>query len=227
MPLPFQSTLPVWGATELHEVLALIEVFQSTLPVWGATCRTEGVADMTVFQSTLPVWGATLSIGMVMDLFLISIHAPRVGSDYYTVNLYHAAEPFQSTLPVWGATFTEFRRDLHTCISIHAPRVGSDQGGHMTGQEIYISIHAPRVGSDSNAGLYMDAHHFNPRSPCGERLRKTIISIPFSGKNRYVFSENDSAAQNRAGFCAIFHILMWISGANLPEKFCSLQVRTK
>lgn len=69
--------------------------------------------------------------------------------------------------------------------------------------------------------------YFNPRSPCGERLRKTIISIPFSEKNRYIFSENDSAAQNRAGFCAIFHILMWISGANLPEKFCSLQVRTK
>ena len=34
-----------------------------------------------------------------------------------------------------------------------------------------ISIHAPRVGSDSKPGTeYMGMQHFNPRSPCGERL---------------------------------------------------------
>ena len=33
---PFQSTLPVWGAT-LY--LAWITPFQSTLPVWGATAE--------------------------------------------------------------------------------------------------------------------------------------------------------------------------------------------
>ena len=34
-----------------------------------------------------------------------------------------------------------------------------------------ISIHAPRVGSDASIMGYPSWHwHFNPRSPCGERL---------------------------------------------------------
>ena len=34
-----------------------------------------------LFQSTLPVWGATGAGYLVLQGFLISIHAPRVGSD--------------------------------------------------------------------------------------------------------------------------------------------------
>ena len=100
------------------------------------------------FQSTLPVWGATqFSIWYAPD-GLISIHAPRVGSDRYkafhtrprlyfnprspcgerpaTYGVQSSAATFQSTLPVWGATcrFVEVCRTLD--ISIHAPRVGSD-----------------------------------------------------------------------------------------------------
>ena len=33
----FQSTLPVWGATNTLPVLFATIIFQSTLPVWGAT----------------------------------------------------------------------------------------------------------------------------------------------------------------------------------------------
>ncbi len=78
----FQSTLPVWGATEDPQYLAAIrkisihaprvgsdnvfarflarsEVFQSTLPVWGATQIRIVLCLSIQFQSTLPVWGAT------------------------------------------------------------------------------------------------------------------------------------------------------------------------
>ena len=56
----FQSTLPVWGATEIWLTFLLIHsAFQSTLPVWGATRR----------KAKTPLWK------------IISIHAPRVGSD--------------------------------------------------------------------------------------------------------------------------------------------------
>ena len=34
---PFQSTLPVWGATVTRQDVLAINRFQSTLPVWGAT----------------------------------------------------------------------------------------------------------------------------------------------------------------------------------------------
>ena len=105
------------------------------------------------FQSTLPVWGATL-LQLVGDpVPLISIHAPRVGSDSRlrtsttTPSDFNPRSPcgerqqdypdkdvlelFQSTLPVWGAT-------------VQAKAVVNDE---------QISIHAPRVGSDSSFGF--------------------------------------------------------------------------
>ena len=57
-----------------------------------------------IFQSTLPVWGATyLDHDHVDRERLISIHAPRVGSDA-----------------------TQAKTAQGKAISIHAPRVGSD-----------------------------------------------------------------------------------------------------
>ena len=63
---------------------------------------------------------------------------------------------FQSTLPVWGATVRGCGGELHGRISIHAPRVGSDLRGLVGGG---------------------GATHFNPRSPCGERLASEPIPI--------------------------------------------------
>ena len=37
------------------------------------------------FQSTLPVWGATLTLDLEEDISTISIHAPRVGSDWLMI----------------------------------------------------------------------------------------------------------------------------------------------
>ena len=56
-------------------------VFQSTLPVWGATLHPVGSRVGCGFQSTLPVWGATAARDGYRVPHLISIHAPRVGSD--------------------------------------------------------------------------------------------------------------------------------------------------
>ena len=57
-----------------------------------------------LFQSTLPGWGATYFNMRYRTLDMISIHAPRMGSDYGT--RYNTAYSllFQSTLPGWGAT---------------------------------------------------------------------------------------------------------------------------
>ena len=79
----FQSTLPGWGATRIIPVASVgISGFQSTLPGWGATGPSLRYATAQVtFQSTLPGWGATAGqIAHTVDQ-VISIHAPRVGSD--------------------------------------------------------------------------------------------------------------------------------------------------
>ena len=100
----FQSTLPAWGATisagstnascpdfnprsprgERHvssPIASAALIFQSTLPAWGATAKTATRNANTAFQSTLPAWGATLAAFMDSVVLMISIHAPRVGSD--------------------------------------------------------------------------------------------------------------------------------------------------
>ena len=57
------------------------------------------------FQSTLPVWGATVGFHAdSLEECLISIHAPRVGSDGSPPIVPVKSVAFQSTLPVWGAT---------------------------------------------------------------------------------------------------------------------------
>ena len=79
--------------------------------------------------------------------FLVSIHAPRVGSD-----------------GIWMFF------DDTGIVSIHAPRVGSDPGLSEVKICMLVSIHAPRVGSDAlNAQVTKMSDGFNPRSPCGER----------------------------------------------------------
>ena len=61
--------------------LFVLLLFQSTLPVWGATRLMNLVLCSILFQSTLPVWGATLVQVGTKNIQKISIHAPRVGSD--------------------------------------------------------------------------------------------------------------------------------------------------
>ena len=129
-------------------------LFQSTLPVWGATTVTvTSTFDATKFQSTLPVWGATETSSTGKATNMISIHAPRVGSDQHRMSRYY-----------------------QSAISIHAPRVGSDVSlSSLSILALVISIHAPRVGSDllSNVEV-LKLQNFNPRSPCGERHGETL-----------------------------------------------------
>ena len=61
-----------------------------------------------LFQSTLPARGATGCVGNAGDGGLISIHAPREGSDVGIRVRTTAPCVFQSTLPARGAT-----RDAH------------------------------------------------------------------------------------------------------------------
>ena len=122
----FQSTLPARGATDREQERAKTLIFQSTLPARGATVVKVRVRLIEPFQSTLPARGATIPARRVsrgsthfnprsphgerhvLDYLkeirlLISIHAPRTGSD---LRLARALDT--------------------TVISIHAPRTGSD-----------------------------------------------------------------------------------------------------
>ena len=146
----FQSTLPARGATcawrndgelqgiSIHaprtgsDVMAQMRAFrdlrfQSTLPARGATAGTTApTATYGQFQSTLPARGATKTSDASSKSSLISIHAPRTGSDMHracrnlSMTNFNPRSPhgerleiarecaeyetFQSTLPARGAT---------------------------------------------------------------------------------------------------------------------------
>ena len=124
--------------------------FLSTLPAWGATFLFSYTPTKQVFLSTLPAWGATAAMGLPTWNIPISIHAPRVGSDFAPAAEGLFTVGFLSTLPAWGATLAIVDAMQSYTISIHAPRVGSDaDGDHRDAAGILISIHAPRVGSDA------------------------------------------------------------------------------
>ncbi len=168
----FQSTLPVWGATtagscdpplsrnfnprspcgerpaDKTRFLSKKE-FQSTLPVWGATSSNPDTwSNYIEFQSTLPVWGATAEGKPSREIINISIHAPRVGSDYHVPPETASTSNISIHAPRVGSDDCVRPASRVQSISIHAPRVGSDVFllGKYCG--VKISIHAPRVGSD-------------------------------------------------------------------------------
>ena len=101
----FQSMLPVRGATRDGVNAVLSFLFQSMLPVRGATAclwchplcmpyfnpcspcgerqgKYKAVSAAIKFQSMLPVRGATDTPMRSTAKTVISIHAPRAGSDY-------------------------------------------------------------------------------------------------------------------------------------------------
>ena len=145
----FQSTPPVWGATERHGRRLLRRCISIHAPrVGGDGTSTHVGSSEETFQSTPPVWGATHAPHIQALQMLISIHAPRVGGDPAArrrcsrptdfnprppcggrpvlCTSWSEAVEFQSTPPVWGATVPGDAIDHAGAISIHAPRVGGD-----------------------------------------------------------------------------------------------------
>ena len=123
-----------------------------------------------VFLSTLPARGATPAQKDELLELLISIHAPREGSDETLQSFLKGNYEFLSTLPARGATRRHRLQGDGNFISIHAPREGSDAGTaalEAIGQT--ISIHAPREGSDSG------------RQTTGSRLKTFLSTLPARG----------------------------------------------
>ena len=106
-----------------------------------------------------------------MSSSIISIHAPRAGSDAIAPISAQVRPKFQSTLPVRGAT--------RVCIAAHSDKAFQStlpvRGATFRAEYplmrcVVISIHAPRAGSDQSLRcIQAFKPDFNPRSPCGER----------------------------------------------------------
>ena len=146
----FQSTLPARGATTLLFIRPMLRgAFQSTLPARGATCAKLRSAGRLLISIHAPRTGSDQGENGFFARKPISIHAPRTGSDVDFPAFADCQQLFQSTLPARGATVRNKESKFVSNISIHAPRTGSDSGRKSSGRKSSISIHAPRTGSDA------------------------------------------------------------------------------
>ena len=117
---------------------------------------------------------------LTRTLILISIHAPRTGSDEHSSCVIVQPKTFQSTLPARGATSPprqSFRRWCNfnprsphgerqrkaklertaTLFQSTLPARGATRGDDCDAQSQKISIHAPRTGSDCYLGECLGA----------------------------------------------------------------------
>ena len=150
----------------------------------GPACYTRGfVLNVAAISIHAPRVGSDWVDGSSVYATTISIHAPRVGSDGPSRGREPRPRRFQSTLPVWGATLpppgaggiAEHFNPRSPCGERH---------GRLRCRPPGAGDFNPRspCGERRHAmGRWVRAQHFNPRSPCGERL-----DFPVSdSSNRY------------------------------------------
>ena len=170
----FQPTLPLRGATEMHDHIALIERFQPTLPLRGATGELGGVDGRHVVSTHAPPAGNDIMWRRRTSYSEFQPTLPLRGAtaDEFGVRILAV---FQPTLPLRGATLLKLLVIQRGAVSTHAPLAGSD-GALVDGHAhvLGVSTHAPLAGSDEAS--HRTPHpllRFNPRSPCGERRTNT------------------------------------------------------
>ncbi len=150
--------------------------FQSTLPLRGATPFLLPIGPMTIISIHAPLAGSDNAADKLRNLLIISIHAPLAGSDDqpdFAQDIQRNFNPrspcgerppgspprwprsrFQSTLPLRGAT--------HAFLSVPAKHIR------------FQSTLPLRGATAAPLSVPHQKPYFNPRSPCGERLRQQI-----------------------------------------------------
>ena len=191
----FQSTLPLRGATRNGRgCIRFLFYFNPHSPCGERRPGERPDGRRREFQSTLPLRGATRHLQLGRERRQISIHTPLAGSDTPPCVLSAAVIDFNPHSPCGERPRTMRRSSpchsyfnphspcgerLEFCelvgseveISIHTPLAGSDAVGRIVPEVRAISIHTPLAGSDRHAtASRTTGRHFNPHSPCGERL---------------------------------------------------------
>ena len=155
----FQSTLPARGATILHELNHALRYFNPRSPHGERPPSLRPTrARATSFQSTLPARGATGAFQVSDALSMISIHAPRTGSDKRQREYYLAHRDFNPRSPHGE------RRASKTSILMNEMAFQSTLPARGATCRPVLRFHPPR--------------HFNPRSPHGERHATTRVPLP-------------------------------------------------
>jgi len=123
------------------------------------------------FQSTPPERGATSIQLEQSKKQIVSIHAPREGSDPSFYRLGVAHRRFNPRPPRGERHDILLQTKDMSLFQSTPPERGATSAGSAVGIDGAVSIHAPREGSDAAVkGKPGASKGFNPRPPRGERL---------------------------------------------------------
>ena len=148
--VPISIHAPTKGATvPLHLNPLLLSYFNPRSHEGSDALVHSKKLMIALFQSTLPRRERRLFSIYIVNIKMISIHAPTK-----------------------GATAHYFATGIPTSISIHAPTKGATTEPPAIRRTRIISIHAPTKGATYNRCLRFLRHaHFNPRSHEGSDPR--------------------------------------------------------
>ena len=146
----FNPRSPCGERRDLSHAADAQQSFQSTLPVWGATLLPFGRNPTRDVSIHAPRVGSDFGMDDLFDRYEVSIHAPRVGSDFSRRRRKRSVHSFNPRSPCG-----ERPNHLSSCTTIGRfqstlPVWGATETGGKEAQEQYVSIHAPRVGSDGH-----------------------------------------------------------------------------
>ena len=175
----------------------------SDLPGWQES------SGANVISIHAPRVGSDGKKSLLTEVQHISIHAPRVGSDSETAGGCAGSPDFNPRSPCGERLFRRFllKREARD-FNPRSPCGERPEINLHHEDTIKISIHAPRVGSD---GCWRSASRprsdFNPRSPCGERPRSQV-SPAQSPQN---FNPRSPCGERLCAAAADFQLLLRIS----------------
>ena len=150
----------------------IVDLFQSTHPSRGATAPTNLPRSITRISIHAPLAGRDRLRASRAEAGKISIHAPHAGRDLQLPDIITNNIKFQSTRLMRGATGIGRRIVAPQLISIHAPHAGRDA------QELKNLVQRLNFNPRAPCGARLRCCHrsrccsrnFNPRAPCGARL---------------------------------------------------------
>ena len=167
----FQSTHPVWDATEADMAGMRIPRFQSTHPVWDATSKRRFDYPRIVISIHASRMGCDPCLqSQMVNTKAISIHASRMGCDlsmrlrsrfsaHFNPRIPYGMRPcgsgrhdakkgFQSTHPVWDVTMLTTTETATRLFQSTHPVWDATKAVKNVTSNIVISIHASRMGCD-------------------------------------------------------------------------------
>ena len=155
--------------------------FQSTLPAGGATEREICALGIWLFQSTLPAGGAALTTVRGSRREVISIHAPRGGSDSTRGAHWLTSPNFNPRSP---------RGERPLSVSPSCPC------------RTNFNPRSPRGERLSSIVRVLNPFYFNPRSPRGER-RQRLDNLPGAVNAISIHAPRGGSDRHSLGRCKL------------------------